>query len=150
MTTTDQAGETLIETLVTVAIMAIAASAVLTGVMATVNTSQLHRAQADTQALLRSWAEAVSAKTYVNCPTATDASFPAPPTLPAGFTAQVNQVQYWNPSTGLFDGDRTRCLSSGDSGMQKVRLRIVVPTGLQPGFTTDLAVIVRKPCVSSC
>jgi type II secretory pathway pseudopilin PulG len=147
----DSVGETLVETLVTVAIMGIAAGALLDGMMIAVGTSQVHRSHEQAQVVLRNWAESVGTMTYLTCPSAVLGNFPAAPTpLPSGFSVSIPTVQYWNGTTNSFDSDRTRCQASGDGGLQKITLRVTVPASLQPGFNADLSVILRKPCESSC
>jgi len=135
-------GETLIELLVAIVILGIAVVAILGGIVVIVESSTLHRKQAQSQNWLRSWAEQISAATYNDCAAAGGFSLPSP-SLPSGFTPTVTAVQYW---TGTSFSNS--CAS--DQGIQKVTLRVAVANGLYPGFTQSLDVVVRKPCVSSC
>jgi len=90
-------GETLVEILVAVAILGLAATALL-GALGTVTTaSTLHRQQATAETAIRSYAEAVQAVGYRDCTasltyTATDVGYVAP----AGFAAAVVGVAYWD------------------------------------------------------
>jgi len=135
-------GETLIELLVAIVILGIAVVAILGGIVVIVESSTLHRKQAQAQNGLRAWAEQTSAATYNDCATAGSFSLPSP-SLPSGFTPQVTAVEYWN-------GTSFSSSCAGDQGIQKVTLRVVVANSLYPGFTQSLDVVVRKPCVSSC
>jgi Tfp pilus assembly protein PilV len=135
-------GETLIELLVAIVILGIAVVAILGGIVVVVESSSMHRRQAQAQNGLRVWAEQISAATYSDCATAGSFSLPSP-SLPNGFTPTVTAVQYWSGTS--FSNS---CAS--DQGIQKVTLRVAVAAGLYPGFTQSLDVVVRKPCVSSC
>jgi type II secretory pathway pseudopilin PulG len=143
-------GETLIELLVAIVILGLGTVAIVGGILISVDSSTMHRNQAQAQALLHSWAERISAvtdATYTPC--AGTGAFGSPPngTVPTGFGTQVTQVQYWDPSTSGFV---TAC--STDSGVQRVRLTVTAPSGLYPGFSQSLDVVVRWPCstATSC
>lgn len=138
------AGETLIELLVTIVVLGII-TAGLSGALLTVNgTSQLHRQQALAQNALRSWAEQVGAAPYVAC--AAPSAFPAPnPALPAGLAASVQSVRYWN-GTGFV----TSCAPASDSGIQRVTLQITATNFMVAPIGHSITVVVRKPCVTAC
>jgi hypothetical protein len=139
------AGETLVELLITIMIMGISVAAVLGALVMAIGASKLHRNQAEAQDRLRNWAELVSGDTtYGDCPGTTSA-FPAAPSMPTGMSATIAGVQYWDGSA--FVGG---CPVSGDTGVQKVTLRVSVASSIHPAFTQDLDVIVRKPCTASC
>lgn len=136
------AGETLVELLVAVVIVGIAVVGLLAGLLVTLDASTLHREQALSQNAARAWAEQVSASTYTDC--ATPASFAPPsPALPSGYTATVTAVQYWT-------GTSFASSCSGDTGIQRVTLRIAATNSPSPTVTQSLDVVVRKPCVSAC
>lgn len=129
-------GETLIEALVTIAILGTAVVALLGAVLLGIKTSVQHRNHAQVQAELRSWAERVSASTYVDC--ASEAAFGGPGTLPDGLNGDVTAVQYWN-------GSAFGSACNPDAGLQKVTLKITVADGIGPGFSRELHVMVRRP-----
>ncbi|WP_129337954.1 type IV pilus modification PilV family protein [Cellulomonas endophytica] len=151
------AGESLVEILLSVMIIGIAVTAILGGVGLAARASSQDERQIQAQALLRSWAEHVQARTtdstYVAC--ATTATYsgstwaytsPAPAglePLPAGFTASVTEVQYWDPSTTSFG---STC--GTDSGVQRVRLALTATATAAPGFTSTYDVVVRRPCAA--
>lgn len=136
------AGESLVELLVTVVILGIATAGIAAALLTAGKASTLHRQQALTQNALRSWAEQVGAAAYTDCATAAGISAPNP-ALPTGLTASVTGVQYWNGTSFV--------ASCGtDTGLQKVTLRITAANGLSAALVRSIAVVLRKPCVSTC
>jgi type II secretory pathway pseudopilin PulG len=136
------AGETLTELLVTVVILGIATAGISFALGTTVKASGMHRQQALAQNALRSWAEQIGVGTYTACAPAS--SFAAPsPALSTGLTAAVTAVQYWNGVAFV-----SSC--GTDTGVQRVTLRISAANGLSPALTKTVAVVVRKPCASTC
>lgn len=112
----DEAGTTLVETLVAVSILGILFTAVLGGMRTSVLASDVNRKQAAGTTHLRSLAEAVKRDAYVACAASyAGAGF----TLPAGFTQDPVVVAYWNAGTSNFD---PTC--GTDSGLQRVTLGI--------------------------
>src|SRR5579862_6744942 len=97
-------GETLVEILVTVAIMGLAFVGIFAGLTGSFTMSAAHRDSADGTNLLVSAADAVKAASYVPCPTLSTSSYN--PTqgvsLPAGWSATnvaVTAVKGWNGSS---------------------------------------------------
>jgi type II secretory pathway pseudopilin PulG len=135
-------GETLIELLVTVTILGISTAGLSAGLLSVGKASTMHRQQVLAQNALRSWAEQISAGTYTDCAAASAFSAPGA-ALPSGLTAAVIAVRYW-------DGASFRSSCGADTGVQQVTLRITAQNGLSPPLNQDVAVVVRKPCVSSC
>ena len=137
-------GESLVELLVSIAILGISVIAILGAVSMTASASGLHRDTASTQNLLHNWAETVSNASYTACASTSTIQAAAPaPALPSGFAASVTTVRYWNGSAF-----GTSCAAASDLGLQRVTLRIAGGTGVGTAGTLD--VIVRKPCVSGC
>ncbi len=139
-------GETLIELVVAIAILGIAAVAILEGLMVGIRSSVMHRNDASGRAYVRSFAEAIQTDVdrngYRSCANATShyASV-AVPELPAGYTTSVTAVQSWNGSTwGACTAD----------GIQ--RLDLLVRTAVDDSvFRAEerLTVILRQPCNGS-
>lgn len=135
-------GETLIELIVALAILSIAAVAILSGVMLSIKTSAVHRHQATGGAYVRSFAEAiqnhVDANGYTTCGSAAS-SYAAVtvPDLPAGYTKSVTAVQSW---TGSAWG------TCSTTGIQRVDLKVTSPGGASHGAEETLVVILRRPC----
>jgi hypothetical protein len=153
----EDAGESLVEILVSVAVIGIAIAGTLGGVgligalSVGARSSRLHQDAVQAQAALRSWAEALgrpqdssagSGYRYVPCgwPAAAPAA-----AVPAGWTAQITGVQWW---TGT--GWTTAC--STDGGLQKLTLDVSSPaTGTSTGVDERLDVVIRRPCAdASC
>lgn len=136
------AGETLVELLMTVVILGIATAGISGALLVSTKASALQQQQALAQNALRSWAEQLGAAGYTPCAAAS--SFGAPsPALPTGLTAVVSAVQYWNGT--VFTGT-----CGTDTGIQRVTLRITAANGLSAPLTATVAVVVRRPCVSAC
>jgi Tfp pilus assembly protein PilV len=141
-TSARDAGESLIELLVTVVILGITTAGISGALLATGQASTLHRQQALAQNALRSWAEQLGAGTYTDCAAADSFAGPSP-ALPAGLTADVSAVQYW-------DGKSFADSCDTDTGIQKLTLRITAANGLLAALVRSSAVVLRKPCESAC
>lgn len=134
-------GETLVELLITVVILGIAAVAIVGGLMTSIQMSDIHRKQASAGASARDFAETVDryvgSTGYVAC--ATPSSY-APAAVgfgaPAGYTASVASVRYW---TGT--GWTTTCTT--DLGLQQVTVQV---QSSDARATETSVVVVRKPC----
>jgi len=146
-----QAGESLLEIIITIMIMGLAIPAVVGAVLAAVGSSTQDRRQVQAQQLLTSWSETIakantdgSYGAYGACPpgsTYATGAF-APGAVPAGFAVSVASIDYWNATTSTFGG------CPDDQGVRRLRLRVNVDAGLYPSFTMERYVIVRKPCLA--
>ena len=91
---------------------------------------------------MRSYGEALQAAIatyptgYVACATTYSVTF----SVATGYTAKVNGVKYWAPSTNTWN---TAC--GTDSGVQKVALQVASNDNRAVEY---LDVIIRKPCRS--
>jgi Tfp pilus assembly protein PilV len=136
-------GETLIELLVAMIVIAIAVVAILGALGMGASASSAAKGQAHGRAVLATWAESHTAVAdtrgyrYTACATA--GSFPGPSGLPAGYGAAVSAVRYWNGSAWS-----TSC--GTDQGLQRLTLTVTSPAGLLPGTSQSLDVVVRRPC----
>ncbi len=130
--TRGEEGLTLIELLATISIMGIAFIVVVGGLLTSVLGSDVHRRQANSEAVLRSFAEAVKAEPYVPCATA--AVYGGTFTPLTGYTTKLekpagheseNPVGYWSSAADDFtDGP---CLT--DEGLQRLSLKVTAPNG---------------------
>jgi type II secretory pathway pseudopilin PulG len=136
------AGESLVELLVSIAIMGIAVTAILGAITMGATASSLHKNEAQSQTLVRNWAEKVSDDSrtpgFWACP---DPVIPLATGLPTGYTP-TRSVSYWNPSTMKFDGPSC----AGDKGLRKIQLTVSAPASLGPGFDQSIFLVVRNPC----
>jgi len=137
----DERGESLLELLMAVVIMGVTVAAVVGALAVAARTSDIHRKQATAGTSARDYAEAVSRRVaggaYTGC-ALPPAFAPAAVgfTAPAGYTASVVSVTYWNGSS-FAAGCGT------DTGLQQV----VVALASADGRATErAAVVVRKPC----
>ncbi len=134
-------GESLVELLLTVAIISITVVAV-TGALATsVRMSDVLRKQAAASATVRAFAEDLQARVaatptaYVDATCATPADYNGLYSPPAGYTATVTRVVFW--SGGQF------VESCPDNGIQLRTLRVASDDGRAAQV---LDVVLRKPC----
>jgi uncharacterized protein YejL (UPF0352 family) len=138
----DDRGESLVEVLMAVTIMAIALVAIVGGLVTNILMSDIHRKQATAGAMVRDYAEAVenaiAGGGYVPCASTSSYASPAGFTVPAGYSNSVvvGSMRYWNGS-----GWQTSCTT--DTGVQKVTLQVASDDGRA---SERLVVVVRKPC----
>jgi prepilin-type N-terminal cleavage/methylation domain-containing protein len=159
--TRDDAGLTLIEVLVTVAILGIAFVTVIGGMAVSIAGSDVHRKQATSQTILRNLAEFMKAVPYdPSCPADYSGElvdfidqFDSPMTepfeagvSPAADTAYTVElaapVEVWDSSTpATFSPPAPGCV---DGGLQRLTLRVrsVVHSNLEP---ETLVVVKRQP-----
>jgi prepilin-type N-terminal cleavage/methylation domain-containing protein len=117
----DGSGFTLVEVLVAVVILGIAALGIIPAVQALVLSSENHRGQASADSVLRSYAEVVERKalsTSITCPSLTDlqptaSEFPATGwNLTVTGVTQTTTPDYWIPAADFRSGtwgDATTC-----------------------------------------
>jgi prepilin-type N-terminal cleavage/methylation domain-containing protein len=114
------AGFSLVETLIAVAILGLGVVTVLSGMMTSITISDLDRRQAEGQTALRAYAEAVAGDTYTGCAS----SYPAAAfSAPSGWTAAMT-VAYWSTATSTF-----AATCGTDSGLQRVTLTVTATDG---------------------
>ena len=141
----DDRGETLVELVVAVAILGIAAVAILGGLMMTIQSSVMHRNDASGGAYVRSFAEAIQTDVdnngYKTCANALSGyAGVAVPDLPSGYTKTVTAVQSWNGSAwGLCTAD----------GIQRLELQVRTTGDALHRADEKLTVILRRPCNGS-
>lgn len=127
------AGETLIELIIAMAIMGIAVVAIVGGLATSIMMSDIHRKQTTAGAYVRSYAEAVSG--HYDASPSPSSYLPAAVglTVPSGFTATVTQVRCW---TGTEFGT-----CSASSSVQQVTLKVA---STDSRASESLVVVVRK------
>ena len=119
------------------AVLGIGSVAILGGLVLAVDSSTFTRSQSGVQALLRSYADALTdvGETSGGGSTATCRApgwaASRPPrrspqlAVPAGWSASVSAVTYWNGSAFA-----STCTTANDTGIQRVRLTATAPAGL--------------------
>lgn len=114
-----EAGFTLVDTIVGVAILGIGVTVVVGGMATSITVSARGRAEAEAQIAVRSYAEQIAAATYVDCSTSYSTTFAAP----SGYTA-TQSVSYWDSATSTFVA-----ACSTDSGLQRITLTVASTDG---------------------
>jgi prepilin-type N-terminal cleavage/methylation domain-containing protein len=139
-------GETLIELVVAIAILGIAAVAILGALMLSVRSSVVHRNDATGGAYVRSFAEAIQTDVDANglkaCGPAAATTYAgvAVPDLPPGYTKDVTAVQSWNGSAwGVCTADR----------VQRLDLKVTTSGDTEHRAEETLTVVLRQPCNGS-
>lgn len=146
------AGVTLVELLVTVAILGIAFVALVGGMSTSIVGSDVHRKQATAESLVRSYAEAVKARTVTYAVCGTPAQYgPAAVGFASvsGYTPSVSNVEYWqpsagNPSTGTFVVSLATCSNTPptDTGVQRISIQVASADGRA---TEKIQIVKRAP-----
>ena len=134
-------GETLIELLVSITIMAVAVPAILGSVLAGVMMSDIHRKQVTASAAVRDyaeWLESYVAAGHYNTAGDYTAAASTGFAAPSGYTASAPVVTCWIPGAGK--NNFGSC--AADSGIQQVTLSVA--SGDQRA-SEKLTVVIRKP-----
>ena len=138
----DERGETLVELVVAVGILGIAAVAILGGLLVGIQSSVMHRNDASGGAYVRSFAEAIQTHVdnngYKTCANA-QAGYAAVsvPGLPSGYATAVTAVQSWNGT------DWGPCTVDG---IQRLDLQVTTTGDALRRADEKLTVILRRPC----
>lgn len=111
-----EAGVTLMESVVAIAIMAMAFTVFVGGMFTSVLGSDSHRKQANAETALRQFAEATKTAAYVDCASTTAYPF----TAPTGTVATIPAITYWTGSAFVADPP----CPSPDKGLQRISLRV--------------------------
>lgn len=136
-------GETLLELLIALSIMAIAVVAVVGGLVASIVVSDIHRKQSTAGAAVRDYAENVekfvAGAGYTAC-AATSTYAPGVSgigyTAPSGYTASVVTVRYWSGTTWTTG-------PCADIGLQELTVQVA---SSDARASERLVVVLRKPC----
>lgn len=142
----DEAGETLVEVLVAVAILGLAAVAVLAGVELAVKSSTIGRNQATSGSYVRSLAESiqnsVAASGYQKCGGGAylTSGVLTSAGIPSTYTVTVVSTSAWTSSGWV------ACTNTLDNGVQRLDLKVTSPGDIVHRANETLSVIIRKPC----
>lgn len=136
------AGETLIELLMAIAIIGIAMVAVMGAMSTGVLTSDRHRKQAVAGTLVDGYAESVKqAARFAGYQVSCSPTYASTLTVPTGYTKSVVAVSFW---TGT--AFQTTCSTAGDVGVQRLTLQVASSDGRA---SERLVVVVRRSCGAS-
>jgi type II secretory pathway pseudopilin PulG len=133
-------GESLIEIVLALAILGIAAVAITTGLLLSAKLSDVHRKQTTASAFVRNYAEFLENTVTGGGYVAGAGTYPAysPGT---GFTASVTKKQCWSGSAWA-----SPCTAGNDLGVQQLTLQVA---STDTRASERLVVVVRKPCTPS-
>ncbi len=124
-------GDTLIEVLVAVLIIAISVAALLDGLITSTTASATHRSLATIDGLLKSYAETAkyviqdqANPTFNDCANTTTNPYTvqSQATVPAGYSVGISSIQYWDGS-----GFSAAANCSADEGVQLITLLAAAP-----------------------
>lgn len=142
-----EAGDTLIEVLLAVVILALSVSALLGALVTSISSSAEHRSLADLDTVLKSNAESVKYEVelqsggsawFSDCAPVTSTSYGSHVlsfNTPSGYSMQLTSIQYWNSTSDKFEAtsvDSTSCLlnSADQSGYQLLTFTGTAPNGV--------------------
>ena len=133
-----EAGDTLIELLIAMVIIALAVTGLLGALITAISSSGEHRSLSDEDTLLRSYAETAEYQIqsapiplFQNCAVSYNVTFTIPAAY-SGFKVGISSIQYWNGSTFASTCDKT--------GVQLVTLK-----STSSGAVQTLSFVVRDP-----
>lgn len=131
-------GDTLLEVLIALAVVAIAATALIGGVLTSITASSAHRSLAVNDGDLKSYADAAqnqiqrqASPLFADCATTYAVT---PPALPANYTVSITGIQYWN-------GTAFGATCPGGNAPQLITITATSPTQVQ----SALSFVVRQP-----
>jgi Tfp pilus assembly protein PilV len=127
-----EAGETLVEVLISSALMAIVVVAIVAGLATTVLSGHVHREQADANAALVAAMERVKSPSLARVVCATPADYlataqAASPTLPSGWTIGISSIEYENYAPGTVSWD-TSCHETATNTLTLQRITLQLTT----------------------
>lgn len=149
------AGETLVELLVTITIMSVAGVAIMAGLQMTVLGATLGRGQANSDAYVRSAAEAiqnsVDAGSYATCPNAVSAyttvgqaAVDKASGLTGVYIFSISSVQGWSNPSGW-----GQCPATPTPYAERLAMKVSSPGTAQHQAIEQLTAVVRKPCTNA-
>ncbi|MDX6204090.1 MAG: hypothetical protein QOF39_147 [Frankiales bacterium] len=111
------AGVTLVELILTVAIMGIAIVTIVGGAMTSILDSDYNHKQADAANVLQAYADSVAAMAYQPCL----ASYSPAYTPPTGYSVSILGTEYWDSTNSMFI---STCPGAGDYGLERLTLQV--------------------------
>lgn len=151
---TSASGETLVELLITVAIMGIAMVAVFGTIWTSLRVADYHKKDVDADAVVRNFAESMQESTgtfaYVPCATLSGASaYPSysPQAPNADYSAVITKIEYLtgnSSSQPTWQDSSAGCPSGGDKGAQRITLRANGPLTSPDVRGTETLTIIKR------
>ena len=137
-----EAGTTLIELLVTIAIMGIAFVGVVGGIGTAIIGADFQKRGATSGVVLTSAAEKIVADTTRYKPCALPADYQDATASPSGFLVAVTEVLFWDGGSRYVPS--ASCTPSVDKGVQLIRLTLTPPAGPRASELEVLEVVKRQ------
>ena len=137
----DDRGETLLELVITIAILGVCVVGIGAGIALSIKISSIHRDQATADAFLHNYAETLQ-NSYTACSGGVAPNYVSVASLaaPSGFSTPTATVKFWNASGSPAAFNSSTCPAT-DPGLQQVTLGL----DSTDGFTSEtLVVILRK------
>lgn len=137
----DERGETLLEIVISLAVLSVALVAVFSSIALGIRYSNVHRYQVNVSTVLRDFAEAieadVSSSGYQSTCSPSYGNSYVPPSALGVSTPQIISTSFW---TGA--AFQASCATSGDQGVQQLVLQASSSNNLA---SEQLVIVVRKP-----
>lgn len=137
-------GETLVETLVSAAILGIVGIGIIGAIASVLISTDIDRRVSKGETVLRSYIAAVQATPYQAC--AGGDAYPDDYTPPGGFTTAVTRIDFWNgggpkATSGSGALTFTNGCEGTDHGLQRITVRV---TSAGERGTTETATFVKR------
>ena len=142
-----EAGDTLIEILITIVIISLAAVALLGALTTSITGSSEHSSLASIDTLLRSYAESAKEQIQLQQPSPTfqnNCSATYAPTFadPTGYSLSISAIHFWNPTNRNFSDAQAACVQNDDD----TTLQQITVLGRAPNNVSDmLSFVVSDP-----
>jgi type II secretory pathway pseudopilin PulG len=138
---TSESGDTLIEVLLAIAVVAITGAALIGAVLTSVTASSEHRSLALNDASLKTYADSAFQQIQRQAsplwqPCASSYAVTRPAEIPSTYSIGISGIQYWDSSAGAWSGS---CPSS--TAPQLITVVVTSPTQLK----SSLSFAVRSP-----
>jgi prepilin-type N-terminal cleavage/methylation domain-containing protein len=140
-----EAGFSLAEIVITIAIVGITFTAILGGMLTAISVSSQHKKQATADTLARSAAEWVKdpvRNAYTNCAGVNTYGLTGV-TIPSGYSVSVTRVEYWNgtaPTGTAYSPTFGSSCPSPDAGLQRITITATAPSS---GATETVQLVKR-------
>ncbi|HEV3214011.1 MAG TPA: hypothetical protein VGZ03_11515 [Acidimicrobiales bacterium] len=136
------AGDTLIEVLLALVIIAVCVVALMTGLLTSISGSSTHRSLSTIDTVLKSYAETMKSQVelqtnppplFAQCAQVTATTYQGATvayTPPTGYTVAIKGIEYWNSTTSQFDSVSSAACQANpqdQSGFQLLILKATDP-----------------------
>lgn len=143
-----ESGTTLIELIMTVAIMGFAMLAIMGGIGTSIVFASIQRQDAKSRLVLTTAGEKILAQAapYLYKPCATTSDYAPLPAAPEGYTLTLNKVAFWDPLSNRYVASPPSSCPDKDGGLQLIRLQVTSSSGGSRAPKDEfLEVVKRQP-----